>query len=75
MIEENEDVRPNESKSFSYVQSGQMFVGDDVVIRIEPKHGMSKLDVERELSRDFKNLRIVDNTRPDCIYIQGTPKL
>lgn len=73
MIDDNEDM-PDANKTFSYVLVGQMFVGDDDLMKIEPKKGYSQMQVEQDLRRDFKNLRIVerDNAR-NILYITGKP--
>lgn len=72
---DNEELRPNESKTFSYVQVGQMFVGDEDLIKIEPKRGISMMQVEKELARDFHHLRIVEkDLARNTLFITGKPK-
>lgn len=66
----DDEVRPNENKTFSYVQVGQMFVGDQELIKIEPKRGIPLNQVERDLARDFKNLRIVER-QANSLFITG----
>lgn len=72
---DNEELRPNESKTFSYVQVGQMFVGDEDLIKIEAKRGISMMQVEKELARDFSHLRIVEkDLARNTLFITGKPK-
>ena len=52
-----------------------MFVGDEDLIKIEPKRGISLDTVERELSRDFHHLKIVErDLARNTLYITGKPK-
>ena len=77
MTEQNLDegeIRPGQDKTFNYIQLGQMFIGDQELLKIEAKTGVPMVEVERQLRRDFTGLRIAE--RQDelgILYIQGKP--
>lgn len=75
MSENTDDgVRPNENRTFNYVMSGQIFHGDQEVLRIEPKKGFSFDQVESQLRRDYKGVRVVQkDLAQNVMYITGTP--
>ena len=70
---ENE-TRPNESRSLSYVVAGQQFQGDTPVLKVEPKAGVQLTTVQDELRRDLHNVVVlkVDAER-NALYVQYDP--
>lgn len=73
---EAEGSRPNEGRTFNYLMTGQMFVGDQDLIEIEPKKGFTFEQVEAQLRKDFKGLRVVEKKfDKNKMYITGKPKL